>query len=332
MNVLVTGGLGVNGSWVTRKLLEDGHKPVVYENRLDTTLIADIASEVPIVNGDIMDLATAVRTARTHKTDCIVHLAAQISPQLQANPLVGFQVNTVGTVNMLETARILDIPRVVYSSSRAVYSPFVGEYGYPTYKPVDEDYPKSGNPGSVVYACCKVASEQMGLNYHQSYGIEFIALRFSNIYGIGKRSRHPSPTHVQMIENAMVHKPTIIPRGGDEKEDFMYVRDVANAVVLACLAKNVKHHIFNIGTGVGSTLHDFAGAIKKVYPDAAFDIGPGLDFRGRGPIYAVFDFSKAREELGYQPQYGLEAGVRDYVQMMAKLKIRPVYTPPTSSH
>jgi len=326
MNILITGGLGVNGAWVTRQLLEQGHRPIVYENRMDTLLVSDIKDEIEIVTGDILDLAALSRTIKEHKIKRICHLAALMPGPAQANPQLGFQINAVGTVNVLEAARIMGVERVVFTSSISVYPPFTGEYGYPSYKPVNEDYPKY--PASTVYGTAKLASELMCFQYHQNYGLDFAALRFSEIYGIGKKARHgPIAIYNEMIENAMLGKPTIIPRGGDEKADMVYVKDVANSIVLACFARNLKHHVFNIGTGKAYKLEDFASAIKKIYPEAVFKIGPGLDYLGFGRAYCVFDISKAREELGYHPKFTLEEGVGDYVATMERWHIEPAYTP-----
>jgi len=328
MNILVTGGLGVNGAWVTRQLLEEGHRPVVYENRMDTLLVPDIVDKIDIVMGDIMDLATVIRTIKEYKIQRICHLAALMPGSAQANPRLGFQVNALGTVNILEAARIMDVERVVFTSSISVYSQFTGEYGYPTYKLVDEDYPKYATSGFGVYGAAKVASELMCLQYHQSFGLDYIALRFSEIYAIGKQVRHgPIAIYNKMIENAMLGKPIIIPRGGDEKADMVYVKDVANSIVLACFAQNLKHRVFNIGTGKGFKLEDLANAIKEIYPEAVFEIGPGLDYIGFGRGYSIFDISRARDELGYRPKFTLEDGVSDYVEMMKRLNIEPTYAP-----
>lgn len=326
MNILVTGGLGVNGAWVTRQLLEQGHRPVVYENRMDTLLVPDIMDKIEIVIGDILDLSTVIRTVKEYSIQCICHLAALMPGASQANPWLGFQVNALGTVNILEAARIMEVERVVFTSSIGVYSPFTGEFGYPTYKPVDEDYPKY--PTTMVYSAAKVASELMCFQYNRNYGLDFVILRFSEIYGIGKKTRHgPIAIYNRMIENAMLGKPTTIPHGGDEKTDMVYVKDVANSIVLSCFTRSRKHHVFNIGAGIVYKLEDVANAIRKLYPQAAFDIGPGLDYIGFGRAYCLFDISKAKAELGYHPQFTLEDGIKDYVETMEKLNIEPTYSP-----
>ena len=330
MNILITGGLGVNGAWITRQLLEEGHRPVVYENRLDTTLVSEISDKLDIVMGDIMDLAGLISAIKEYRIQRICHLAALMGKAAQANPRLGFQVNALGTVNVLEAARIMDVERVVFMSSIGVSAPFTEEYGYPTYKPISEDYPKfPTSRRNGVYGTAKLASELMCLQYYQKYGLEYVVLRFCAIYGVGKQARHgPVAVHGRMIENAMLGKPTVIPRGGDEQTDIVYVKDVANSTVLACFAQNLTHREFNIGTGKGYTLHDVADAITKIHPEAVIEIGPGQDYLGfDSSEYCVFDISQAMGELGYKPRFTLEEGVRDYVEMMDQLNIEPTYSP-----
>ena len=113
MNIMVTGGLGVNRAWVVRQLLEHGHRPVVYDNRTDTMLIPDIMGNIDIVRGDILDLTFVIRTIKEYKIQRICHLAALMPGATQSNPWLGFQVNATGTVNILEAARIMDIDRFV---------------------------------------------------------------------------------------------------------------------------------------------------------------------------------------------------------------------------
>ena len=108
MNILVTGGLGVNGCWATRQLLEMGHQPIVLDNRPDFSLVSDIADNVPVVIGDIQDLATITRTVKDHHVQRICHLAAVYPDAADANPLLRFQVNAMATVQLLEAARIME--------------------------------------------------------------------------------------------------------------------------------------------------------------------------------------------------------------------------------
>jgi UDP-glucose 4-epimerase len=165
----------------------------------------------------------------------------------------------------------------------------------------------------------------MGLNYQRNYGLEFVILRFGSTYGPGKLARHGAVgLHSRIIEAAMAGKETRLPQGADQKDDMVYNADTAHAVVLACFAEGLEHRVFNIATGVASTLSDLARAVKALYPQAVIEIGPGLDYYGGGGGYSVFDISRAQRELGYSPRFDLAAGVRHYVETMARLGLKPL--------
>lgn len=323
MNVMITGGLGVIGSWVARQLLQEGHRPLLFDRYHDTSLVADISSNIEICLGDIQDIAAILRVLKKYRIQIIAHVAGLTGRSAQNDPHAGFSVNAVGTVNILEAARIMDVERVVFTSSRWAVSPVAGDHGYPAYKPVDETHHAYPASPTTVYAAAKVASELMGNVYSEQYGLSFIALRFGQIFTPGKIS---NPTlQAQMMENAMSGHPTVIPQGGDEKDDMTYIKDVANAVVLSCFAKNVRHRLFHIGTGQGYTHNDFSDSIRKLYPQAVIDIGPGL--RQPPGTGFVMDISRARLELGYEPRFGLDAAVKDYVQVMKQFNYSPRSAP-----
>jgi UDP-glucose 4-epimerase len=323
MNILVTGGLGVVGSWVSRRLVHEGHRPIIFARHLTTSLIPDIIDKVDIVMGDISDIPSIIRVLKEYRIKTVVHLAALMGRAAQFNPLVGFSINAGGTVNVLEAARIMEVERVVFTSSKLALSPIIGDHSYPTYKPVDETYGAYPAAPTTVYGIAKVASELMGNTYSEQYGFEFVALRFAQVFGPGKSGGQT--VLAQIIENAMSGYPTVIPQGSDEKDDMTYIKDVANAVVLACFAKNVQHRLFHIGTGKGYSYADFAQSIRKVYPSAVIDIGPGL--RRPPGLGFVMDISRARQELGYIPTFSPDEAVKDYVEVMKQFDFKPLSGP-----
>lgn len=322
MTILLTGGMGAIGSWVARELVELGHRPVLYDARAEFTLIPDLLGKVDVVTGDLLDLPNLVRTVLERKIERILHLAAMMPPQAQDNPYQGFQVNALGTVHVLEAARICAARRVVYTSSKGVYGPITGEHAHPTYRPLTEDYPARPNS---VYGATKLAGENMALNYVRNYGLDFVALRFGSTYGPGKLGRHGIVgLHSRMIEAAMAGQETRIPQGREQVDDMVYNADTAHAVVLACFAERLEHRAFNIATGKGSTLADLARAVKRIFPGAVIEVGPGLDYYGGGGGYSVFDVSRARDELAYSPRFTLESGVEHYVETMRRLGLQPL--------
>ncbi len=320
--VLVTGGLGVIGSWVTRQLVEQGTRVVTYSRHLDTTLVKDIVDKIECVVGDVVDLPQLIHTIKHYGVERIVHLGALLL-EAETNPFMGYKTNCEGSLNVLEAARLMDIKRVVYTSSRSVYDVIRGEYGHPTYKPMDEDYPKV--PHSI-YGTTKLIVENMCFAYNLRYGLDVVILRFPSPYGIGRQVRHGMfAITSRIIESAMLGQPLEIPQGAEQKDDYIYHRDVANGIVLACFAENLEHRTFNVGTGKGETLQHMIEILNKIFGEVPIKIGPGLNPLGsKNLAYSVFNIDRARRELGFSPKYDLEAGVRDYIETMKRLDISPV--------
>ena len=159
MKVLITGGLGVNGAVTARLMVKDGLRPVLMDNRMDLTLTGDIKDQVDIVIGDICDQAALEKAVDEFQVTHIAHLAALMPDPAEANPRLGVNVGTDGTINVLEVARAKNIKRVVFTSSKAAYGEINGEYAPPQCKPVREDYPK--HPADL-YGSMKVCCEELG--------------------------------------------------------------------------------------------------------------------------------------------------------------------------
>ena len=318
MRVLITGGMGVIGAETSRKFVQDGHRPVIFARHRDESLIADMLDKVDIELGDILDMPRLLQVMKTHRVTHVVHTAAFVGAVSAANPALSIQVNVMGVVNVLEAARVFDVKRVVYTSAKGVYGPVLGEHGHPTYRPMHEDMPK--NP-KRIYDCAKLMGENIGIYYDANMGMEVLVLRFASTYGPGKTARHGAMGITsRIVENPARGLPFQLAQGGDELDDFIYNKDSANGIYLATIAEKPKSRIFNIGTGVGVTLRDFATVIRRHIPDAVIDIGPGLNFYGFPyPAAGIYDISRAREELGYEPQYDLDRGIGDYLHTLKQL-------------
>jgi len=216
--------------------------------------------------------------------------------------------------------RVLGISRFVHASRRGVYGETPHGVGAPGYKPLDEEHPK--HPVSA-YDVTKLAAEELGRLYRELHGIEFAALRFAGIYGPGKQARRGKMSlRSRMVEDPVYGRPVSLERGGDQLDDIVYVDDVAESLVLAATAKRLNHATYNIGSGKGQTLRQLADAVRAAVPEADIEVGPGLNPMGFDVhYYAILDFSRARDDLGYAPRFGLVEGVRDYVQSLRGIKL-----------
>ncbi len=318
MNVLITGGMGVNGAVTARLLVGEGLRPVLLDNRMDLSLMRDIEKRVDCVEADVCDASALERVVDQYKITHIAHLAALMPEPAEANPRLGIKVGVDGTVNVLETARAKNIKRVVFTSSKAAYGEIDGDEGPPNYRPVREDYRK--RPADL-YGSIKVCCEELGRYYRETYGIEFVALRYVSIYGPGKEARHgPLSFYGQLIERARSGEKWVVPQGGDQPNDVVYVGDVARSVYLALKAPAPGQWTFNIGTGRAWTPRDFLNAASKLFPNHKIELGPGPSNLGRSKqSYCVFDISAAKQHLGYDTGFTVEQGVRDYVATLDRL-------------
>ena len=317
MNILVTGGLGVNGAPVVRKLLERGFDPIVVDTRPDLTLLGSVnTAKLQLIEADMADASAMSAILKHRSIDCIIHMAAVVGAA-QQEPLETVRVNVYGTTQLLELACENKVRRFVFTSSRAVYGGLTGRAAHPHYEPVTEDHPQRP---VAVYDVCKVAGEGMGRNYAKLHGLEFVALRFSTIYGPGKTLRHKNYGVVSnLIEGGLKGEPVRL-AGGDQKDDMIYVEDVAESIVLAALQPRLGFTEYNISNGRGYTLHELAAAVRRIRPDADIEISPGLNYMGWDTNYAgVLDNTRAREDLGFTPSFDLDAAIADYAARMKAL-------------
>ena len=176
MKVLVTGGMGVIGAMTTRRFVQEGHRPVVMARHFDRNLIADIEDKIDIELADVQDLPRIISIIQNYNITHIVHTAALVGAISSKNPPQSIHVNVVGTLNIIEAARLMKIKRVVYTSAKGVYGYITGEHLHPTYKPIPEDYPK--NPVRI-YESAKLMGEHIGEFYYRTYGLEFVSLHFA---------------------------------------------------------------------------------------------------------------------------------------------------------
>jgi UDP-glucose 4-epimerase len=318
MNVLITGGMGVNGAVTARALVKQGLRPVLMDNRLDISLIRDIKENVEVVIADVCVQRDLEKAVDDNQITHIAHLAALMPEPAEADPRLAVKVGIDGTINVLELARTKHMERVVFTSSKAAYGEITDQHGPPQYLPVREDHPrKPADLYGVVKLCC----EELGQYYRKAYGLDFIALRYSTIYAPGKEVRHGALSfYGQLIEKARAGEAWVISEGGDQQNDTVYVGDVARSICLALTAEPSDHWVFNISSGKASTPREFLDVLTKLFPNHRIQLGSGPSQLGRKKqSFCVFDISAAKKYLGYEPAYSVEEGVRDYVATLERI-------------
>ncbi|MCA9424842.1 MAG: SDR family oxidoreductase [Candidatus Omnitrophica bacterium] len=310
LSALVTGGAGFIGSHLVRRLLQEGYNVRVIDN-LATGFVKnldEVKDDIVFIEGDIRDGDQVL--AATEGMDCIFHQAAMASvPRSIAEPAMTHEVNVMGTLNILEAAKIKQVPRVVMASSSSVYG------DTPTL-PKDESMPPS--PLSP-YATHKFANELYAYQYFLHYGIETICLRYFNIFGPRQDPNGAYaaviPCFVKNIRNGV---PPRINGDGQHSRDFTFVANAVEGNLLASKADGVGGEVFNIATGHRVTIQELAEEIAE-----SFDWRGGIE---HGParegdiLHSYADISKAEKKLGYQPMVSFEDGLSVTVDWFRELE------------
>jgi UDP-glucose 4-epimerase len=320
--ILLIGALGTVGVWVAERFLADGHDVIATDIRDDFSLRPSLAGRVRFRQVDLLDVDGLTQVIDQERPDAICLVAAKVTgvPGINGDPdpFASFQVNGMGLVCVLEAARRASVSRVAFASTKGVYAPFDGKFGAPNYEPVTEDYPRQSRPTSRPYGAAKIMAEEAGQYYQDRYGIEFRALRFGNIIRPGKQGAGGggAAAFPAMVSAALRGEPYRVSALEQVRDDFVYVKDVAQGLVRASLVDDVVvDWAFNIGSGVPSTMSDFADAVRDVIPgaDVEVELTVGVD---EYKVRCVLDITRARKQLGYEPEFTLPAAVADLAEQL----------------
>ena len=311
--ILVTGGAGFIGSHIVDRLLNEGFDVTVIDNfymgHLENTAHHQSKSEFHFVKGDIRDFDLVRKTMKD--IDAVFHEAAFVSVTLSLrDPMLVNDVNVSGTLNLLKASVDLNVKRFIVASSGAVY----GDTGTPPRK--EEDLPDPAQP----YGVSKLAAESYTRAFYKSYGLETVALRYSNVFG-PRQSFDIQCAYGGVVaiflNRLMINMAPIIYGDGEQTRDFVYVQDVVEANMLALESKNAVGEFINIGTGTETSVNKVAQALKD-----------SLDKRDIKNIYAeprlgelkrgYVDISKAKRKLNYTPRFSFERGIADLVKWYMK--------------
>jgi UDP-glucose 4-epimerase len=292
VSVLVTGAAGVLGGVVVRGLLEAGEAVVAMTRDGAPGSLAGVESEVEIVAGDLRDRERLAALCGPTAVETVVHLAAFLPARSQADPVTATEVNVLGTAALFEAAAAGGVRRFVYASSKSAYGPM------PEGELVAEDRPARPRD---VYGATKYAGEVVINAAAEKPGApETTSLRFATIYGPGKADRHAGAALTsQLIADSLAGRPVHLESGGDQVDDLIYVGDAAAGIVATALHDGPLAPLYNLSTGVGISLRDFAAGVAAAIPGAAIEVGPGLEYMGPDFVYGVMDPARARAELGF---------------------------------
>jgi UDP-N-acetylglucosamine 4-epimerase len=306
MRILVTGGAGFIGSNLVEKLLQDNRVTLVRVlDNLATGSLKNIEAfnadpKFEFLEGDIRNYDTCLEACDT--IDLVTHQAALGSvPRSIADPLTTNEVNITGTLNVFTAAKEKKIKRVVYAASSSTYGDHPG-------LPKVED--KIGNPISP-YAVTKYVMELYARVYASLYNMQFIGLRYFNIFGPRQNPMGAYAAVIPLYAKALIeNKPPLINGDGSHSRDFTYVDNAVQANILSLFTKNDSaiNQVYNIACGHQTSLLELFNQLKK---EAKSDLQPIHGPERTGDVkHSLADISKAEKLLGYSPAVSIEEGLR----------------------
>ncbi|MEM2522658.1 MAG: SDR family oxidoreductase [Candidatus Bathyarchaeia archaeon] len=307
LKVLVTGGAGFIGSHMVDRLLADGFEVIVLDNlrsgRLENVDHHMGRRGFRFVHGDIRDVNLVKRLVSD--VDYVVHLAALVSvPESLRDPVLTYDINVNGTLNLLKACVGRDVKRFVYASSCAVYGDAVD-------LPIKETCP--ARPISP-YGASKLKAENCVLEYFENFGLESVCLRYFNVYGPRQVHSEYSGVITQFINRIKRDLSLIIFGDGEQTRDFVHVEDVVEASMLALKREKVAGEVFNIGTGLATSINQLAHMLLELANRNDLKI-LHVEARKGEVRHSVADVSKAREKLGYKPKVELRNGLKKLLAM-----------------
>ncbi|MFI8304445.1 NAD-dependent epimerase/dehydratase family protein [Streptomyces sp. NPDC085927] len=306
--ILVTGGAGTIGSHLVDLLAEGGAREIVVLDNFVRGRRANLARAltggvVEIVEGDVRDAATVRKV--TEGADLVFHLAAIRITQCAEEPRLANEVLVDGTFNVLEAAAEAGVAKVVASSSASVYG--MAE----TFPTTERHHPYHND---TFYGAAKAFNEGMLRSFHAMYDLDYVALRYFNVYG-PRMDIHGLYTEVliRWMERIEAGEPPLILGDGTQTMDFVDVRDIARANVLAA-ESDLTDEVFNIASGTETSLKELAAGLLEAMGAQGLEPEHGPARTVNGVTRRLADISRAAERLGFTARIDLRTGLRDLVQ------------------
>jgi UDP-glucose 4-epimerase len=297
MQILVTGGAGFIGSHIVDAYLQEGHQVVVVDN-LSTGKKSNLNQAAVFYPIDICSWKELELVFQKHAFEVVNHHAAQINLRRSMDePVFDAEVNIIGSLNLFELCRKYGVKKCIFASSGGAI------YGIPKQIPVDEKAPtKPLSP----YGIAKLSVEQYLEYYFQVWDLERIILRYGNVYGPRQDPQGEAGVISIFCNNILKGDPCIVFGDGSKTRDYVSVHDIASANLLAL---NSSANIYNLGTGLETSVNQLIDLLQKV---ANQKISIIYDQDRKGEIERIALFSRqARELLGWETTIPLNKGIEE---------------------
>ncbi len=306
MNMLITGA-GLIGSNAARHAVDGGHKVVLFDLSPNRDYIQKVVGKdkADVVAADIRDLPALLSALEKFNVDTLVHTAGLIGGRVQENSYTGATNNILGTINILEAARLRKLRRVVYVSTFGVY-----DRDKIADSVVKETHPIGGHN---LYGTTKICSEHLVHAYAAMYNLDTIIIRPGGVFGRGFYVGGSTVGKVMrdLAMSIIKGDPITLDAKTYGPNELVYGKDVGLALFLACQAQNPKQRIYNAGTGVVHGAEQLAQVIKELAPaiDVKVSGTSGTDKSRSIPM----DIGVSKAELGYTPTFPLKEALKDYM-------------------
>lgn len=301
MRVLVTGGAGFIGSHLVDALIAAGHETITIDN-LATGVRENLNPQVRFHEADIRDAAAVAEIFATERPEVLIHEAAQLDVRRSvADPAYDADVNILGTLRLLQAGMENGLQKVIFASSGGAI------YGDTEIMPTPETHPTA--PISP-YGVSKLSIEQYLHYFHTIHGLQYVALRYSNVYGPRQNPHGEAGVISIFAERLLRGEPTTIYGDGENTRDYVYVGDVVTANLAALASERVG--AYNVGTGTEITVNEVFRRINTLTEAGA------AERHGEAKVgeqrRSCLNWELARQELGWQPQIGFDEGLTRTVE------------------
>jgi len=289
MRVAVIGGSGFIGSFLIRKLVEEGYDTINIDIRRGSPDVEFYLADIRILDQVISAL---------EEVDLVFHLAGTVFSVARRNPYLSGQLDIYGTLNVLEACLRSGVDKLIYASSFYVYD------GLPKDMVVDESH-RSDIFKAEMFGVAKLVGERLVLEYHNKYGLNYVILRFGPVYGPHERC---SCVVYEFIKEGLAGRPIVVWGKGQRKNQYTYVEDIANGAVKAMKHEN---EIFNLICPEYRSISEIAELLRSKY---GFEVVYDLSKR-EGPSMPYISAEKAMKVLGWKP-IGLEEGIEKTIKAL----------------
>ncbi|MBN1152071.1 MAG: SDR family NAD(P)-dependent oxidoreductase [Dehalococcoidia bacterium] len=311
MRILITGGAGFIGSHLCDKYVKEGHTVLCLDNFLSGDLnhvrhLLDCRS-FKLVKGDVRDEALVEKAMRD--VEVVFHLAAQIHvDRSYVEPRLTWEINVMGTQNILESARMHDVRKVLLASSSEVY-------GSALYAPIDERHPLNA---PHPYGASKIAADRMAYAYTVTYGMDIAIMRLFNVYGPRQRDLGYGGVISIFTRRVLSGVPPMIYGNGLQTRDYTYVSDAVRAYDAALMHGDLLDGPVNFGAGKEISILALAEMIIELCGKTGVVQPFHVDARIGEVTRLIADASRARELFGWEPQVDFKTGLREFVDWYSR--------------